>query len=201
MRKNVLPYSKYAQLPKTYFTHQIAISGATGVGTSTTVKNLKDRLDDPRWKSVSAGAIMRGFARERGIAIEELAKYNRVHPEAGYDRRCDDATRAEGLDDYRILEGRLAHVFAPKAFHVLLKCPGDVRALRRYGDDVYVSVNDGKKLINDRDTADNKRYAKLYPGCLWPESDFDLVLDTSKLSPGDVVQKILTAHKKWEKLP
>lgn len=194
-------YSLQALRPKIFLPRSISITSETAVGSTTTVKLLVERLGAPSVRVLSGGDIMRAFAKERGMKIEDFAKYNREHPEEGWDKRCDDQIVLESQTGNLIVEGRLVHVFAKQSFHVLLTCPFDVRAERRYKDLKYkgYSLSEVREMVSGRDNNDRERYLKLYPGCDWPEEDFDLVVSTETNSPEVVVEKIISGHQSWSK--
>lgn len=150
---------------------------------------------------------MRSFADDRGMSIEEFAAYCKDHPHEDYDKRCDEIIRSFGLQNFVFIEGRLPHVLAPHAFHVLLVCEDlDVLARRRFNDikkkavaknRSYPKLSEVRKKIEQRDKDDNERYEKLYPGCLWSEDDYDCVIDTSYMKPRAVIGKIVALRTLW----
>lgn len=194
-------FSKEAMLPDRFYSHQKTITSLTGAGSSTAETRLKEVCTKLPFRFVSVGGIMRTLAEENGMSIEDFAKFNRKHPELGFDKQCDDRVTLFASQNYVIVEGRLPHVFAPRAFHILLKCDLDIRAKRRISQGTHGQAveDEVRKLIKQRDDDDNARYRKMYPGCLWTEDKYDLVIDTSTTEPGDVVQRILTGHKEWLK--
>ena len=193
------PYSKSVKHPSKFFAHSISVTSLTGTGSSTTLKVIKNKLNNSMYRYVSGGAIMRSFAAERGCSIEEMATFNLEHPEAGYDMRLDKMIETFSLQDYVIAEARLAHVFSPYSFHVLLTCDLEIRATRRSKDAEFVDkgLDVVRAEIVKRDLDDNARYEKLYPGCIWEESEFDLVVDTGKLNPEQILELIFNSHEAW----
>jgi cytidylate kinase len=168
------------------------------VGSTTTARNLLTYLGLSPWRWVNAGAIMRIFAAELNLSIEEFAGYLQNHPEEKYDERCDEMIRKFGEHDYVIFEGRLVHHFAPNAFHVRLVCDPHIRAERRAKDMPEFSVEEVYKRIVDRDEANRERYKKLYgEDVIWETDQFDLVLDTGKFTPDEIAKSIVEEHKKW----
>jgi cytidylate kinase len=194
-----LRYARAAVASPAHLSHSITITSETGVGASTTIKALQQRLGPNLWRFVSAGAIMRGFAADLGLTIEEFAEYNRENPTDRYDEDCDAAMAAYAKQNHTMLEGRLPHVFAPHSYRVLLVCPLPVRADRRHADEPAASLTQVMERIRKRDEDDHARYQKLYPGYFWPHQDFDLVLDTSVLTPAEVADEILSGNRKWQK--
>ncbi len=180
--------------------NQISITADSGVGSTTTAKRLHSHLGISPWRWVNAGAIMRIFAAERKMSIEEFTDYITAHQEEKYDERCDDMIKKFGEHDYVIFEGRLVHHFAPHAFHVHLICNPRIRAERRSHDHPGSTPDEIFKKIIDRDQTNQKRYTVLYGSdVLWTDSQFDLVLDTGLLSPDEIAIKIIEGHSKWVK--
>jgi cytidylate kinase len=196
-----MDYSRDATQPSWFFSDVITITSHTGVGSTTTLKKLREAFaHDGRKRFVSGGQIMRDVAASLRMTIEEFAAYNKEHPDAGYDKRCDDEIRAYGSQNHTIIEGRLPHAFVPHGFHVKLTCPVSVRAERRACDgEGKQSVLDVLRKIEERDANDDTRYAKLYKGSLWRDQDFNLVLDTSLHVPDQATSKILLAHDEWKR--
>ncbi len=191
----VLPYIMAREY---HFRNQISITADSGVGSTTTAKRLHERLGLSPWRWVNAGAIMRMFAGELHMTIEEFTVYNSTHLAEKFDERCDDMIRTFGEHDYVIFEGRLVHHFAPYAFHVRLVCNPRVRAERRARDMPGATVDDVLRKILARDELNRVRYEKIYGrDVLWTDNQFDLVLDTGVLSPDEIAVKIIEGHKKW----
>jgi cytidylate kinase len=181
-----------------FYSNQISITADSGVGSTTTAKCLHTLLGISPWRWVNAGAIMRIFAKEVGLTIEEFAEYIPKHLDEKYDDKCDDMIRHFGEQDYVIFEGRLVHHFAPGAFHVRLVCDPHIRATRRASDGTHGTVDEAYQKIVDRDEMNRQRYEKLYGSeVLWSDDTFDLVLDTGVLTPDDIAHKIVEGHKEW----
>jgi cytidylate kinase len=194
-----MDYSREATRPYWFFSDVITITSQTGVGSSTALKKLREfYIEDLRKRFVSGGHIMRDVAASLGMTIDEFAAYNKEHPAEGHDKRCDDEIRAYGSQNHTIIEGRLPHAFVPYGFHVRLVCPASVRAERR-ARDLGTTFAEELKKIEKRDADDESRYAELYPGSLWPNKDFNLVLDTSACPPELEAGVIVQAHEKWQK--
>lgn len=193
------PYSREAREQPTCFSGQIAITAKTGDGSSTLIENLKGLMRDMPYRWVSGGALMRAQAAgHNNMAIEGWAAHCRKHPEEGHDRRLDQMIRILAEHNWVICEGRLPQVFMPRAFKVRYWCAHNERIHRR------VKQNEGRLSyakveadIVDRDNNDDVRYEILYPGCLWPNSDYDLFVDNTKITPKEAAERIVNEHRKW----
>ena len=159
---------------------------------------MKELLQDQPYRWISAGVLMRQRGVELGMPnINVFAEYNRLHPEEGHDRWCDDAIARLAQEDWMICESRLSHYFMPGAFKVLLFCDVETRAARRQGDLPGQTLGSVLREIRERDNNDDKRYAKLYPGCLWEPGKFDAVYNTESLSSQDIARNLIFAHAHW----
>ncbi len=180
------------------FRNQISITADSGVGSTTTAKQLHLLLGISPWRWVNAGAIMRIFAHQLGLSIEEFAEYNSAHLEEKYDEQCDTMIQHFGEQDYVIFEGRLVHYFAPHAFHVKLICNPSIRAVRRAKDMPELKMEQILEKIVSRDAMNVKRYRKLYGDeVVWGDHAFNLVLDTGVLAPQQIAEKIIDGHIHW----
>lgn len=179
--------------------HHISITANSGVGSTTTSKKLHSILGYTPWRWVNAGGIMRMFAEERGMSIEEFSKYMLEHPEEGLDKICDDMISKFAEHDYALFEGRIVHHFTPQAFHVRLVCDPHIRAERR-AESMGLTVPEMYKRILERDKINDDRYVQVYGReVLWDDDKFDLVLDTGKYNPDEISEMIITKYKEWLK--
>ncbi|MEQ1561349.1 MAG: hypothetical protein ABL899_01340 [Nitrospira sp.] len=195
-----MSYSREATKPDWYFSHVITISSETGVGGTSTLSALyKHFASDGKVRRISGGEIFKEFARESGMTIGDFVRYCRLHPEELYDQKCDQTLAVYGSQNYTLIEGRLPHAFVPRGFHVLLTCDLATRAKRRQKDPEYSIFDVGivSSMIRDRDEHDVHRFGRLYLGCLWKSSDFDLVVSTEIFTPEQVASYIVKRHEKW----
>ncbi len=170
----------------------ITITSDAGVGGTTTLEILKRKLEGLGTRQfVSAGLIMRAFAKEKGKTIEEFVTHAKNHPEEKWDEKVDQRIAELGRNSCVVAEGRLPHIFVPNALHVLLVCSLEVRAKRRHKDLQGSKLEEVTKLIQERDRVDRARYEALYPGSNWEPNKFDLVIDTGITNPEDVAEQIL----------
>ncbi len=181
----------------------VTISGDPGSGKSTVAEILANKFEAER---VYAGGIFREMAKEKGMALEEFLKYTENHPEIH--RQVDERIREKALEIDQegltaIVEGRVHFHFLPKSFKIFLKVSLDEAARRIWKDlnnkeaslsrneEAVSSLQELKKKIKQRIKTDQERYRKLYHIDILDESQFDLVIDTTNLTPDRVIQEIL----------
>lgn len=183
------------------YSRSITITSLSGVGGSVTLKALRELLGS-HYMFASGGDMMRPFADELGMAIEEFVAHIKKHPELGYDRKIDEKLKGFGQRNGVVIESRLAHGLVQPAFHVLLTCEEEVRALRRRDAKEYrhLSLEEVARLLQKRDQDDELRYDELYVGHNWNENDYDLVQSTNNesVTPFDRAHAIILEHDRWK---
>ncbi len=174
----------------------ITISGLPGSGKSTVGKMLAKRLG---YNFYSIGDLRGKWAVERGITINELNKLG--EREDWTDKKADGYQKelGEREDDF-VIDGRLSFHFIPKSFKVFLTVKMSVGAGRILNDDrpdeKGSSVAGLEKSLEKRIESDNKRYRKLYGIDFRERHHFDLVIDTTGLTPKQVADEIFRAVKR-----
>ena len=190
-------YSLKSPVGSLYLSDSITITSASAVGSSTTISHLKVELPSI-YRFISGGGIMRQFARDNKMRMEQFRAHLLKSGNESYDRRVDGMQEQFGLQNFTVTESRLAHYFIPFAYHILLICPLEVRAERR-AKDKGLSVEMIAEEIAQRDHDDEECYRRLYgDSCIWSPEKFDLVIDTHINKPPSVVTNILEGHARWK---
>ena len=170
----------------------VAIGGPPGSGKSTTAELYAKTYD---CALVSAGAIFREQAGTRRMSLEEFGTYAESHPEV--DRFLDDEVivRVTSLSRLRdvVSEGRLqAALFARRkipALKVLVDAPILVRA-ERVAERDSLLAGEAHRQIVAREASERTRYLRLYGVDANDPSHYDLILDSSRLLPAEIVSAI-----------
>lgn len=170
---------------------KITISGRGGVGKGTISKLLGDKLG---YNVVSGGEFFRKMAEERNMDIYQFDQFVKENPE--YDKKIDQMQRKYGEenDDF-ILESRLGWYFVPDSFKIQLLCDEPER-LRRISQRDNCDIFEAKNNELIRLEAVHERYNKLYGiENFEDQKNYDLVIDTTNLTPEQIVNIILEKIK------
>lgn len=154
----------------------ITISGTPGAGKSTCAKILAEQLS---YTYYGVGAMLR-------------AKQGSPHVQSGDDRKIDSYT----VDDNTVIDGRLAYHFYPNSFKVYLHCSVEMAAQRIYSDtrksEEVASMKEAVTKVVERRDYDKQRYLKEYGIDYTDQSQYDLVIDTTRLS---ITETVALIHK------
>lgn len=165
----------------------ICIAGDAGSGKTTTAREVAARL--PGWSLASTGQRFRDYCRTHGIDPSQIASLpDEIH------RQFDAEMRAFlGSQDHVIVEGRLVCWLAADRSDMLrvwCQAPLDVRA-ERYARREGILVEAARAEIERRDRADFAKFQRLYGIDYRDPRYYDLVVDTSRLSPADLAEAIV----------
>lgn len=176
----------------------ITITGDLGSGKSTVSNLLCKQL---AYDYIYTGKIYREIAKKHNMTPLELNKYSETHPEI--DEEVDSVFKSLNESSDLIVDSRLAWFFIPGSFKVFLKTDAVVSANRivehQREHEKYESVEEAVGKILARKESENKRYMELYGANCADLSNFNLVVDTSFVSPEKVAEIILSEYSLWLK--
>lgn len=144
---------------------------------------------------LSAGDFMREMAAERGMTILELSRV--AEDDESIDREIDErSARLAGSGRSFIMDARLGWHFIPESVKVFLDVRPEVAASRVYGaarhtERENVDLDATVRAIALRTQSERERYIAYYGIDYLDPSHYDLVVDTSDLSPHQVVEAII----------
>lgn len=175
----------------------ISISGSAGSGKSTVANILAEKLN---MKSYYIGEIRREMARKKNMTLEEYNTYGETHPET--DTEVDEYQTALGkTEDNFIIQGRTSWHFIPHSIKIFLTVDLDEGAKRIWSDlqqnaekrnEAHVNnIEDVKQSLINRQKSDSERYKKYYDIDAYNTANYDIVIDTTHITPQQVVEKIL----------
>lgn len=175
----------------------ISITGDLGSGKSTVSDILCKQLN---YEYIYTGKIQREIALKYNMTTLELNKYSETHPEI--DEEIDSTFKSLNESTDLIVDSRLAWFFLPQSFKIFLKTDLTVSADRISGDnkrknEKYLSKEEAVSKIAARKESENKRYMELYGADCSDLSNFNIVVDTSYITPEQVADIILTEYNSW----
>jgi cytidylate kinase len=173
----------------------ISIGGDLGSGKSTLAKQLAEALG---WKRYSMGQLHRDMAASQGITLAEHNKLAETNPQIDLDVDKYQQKLGENEDNF-IIEGRTSWHFIPHSFKLYIKVAEKVGAERvllakREGEDNNVdTVEKVLESLKNRKENERKRYLDFFNIDVYDHNNYDLVVDTTNLSPEEVFAKIYQA--------
>ncbi len=178
----------------------ITISGDIGSGKSTVGRMLVQKLD---YKYLSTGGIQRQIAREMGLTTLQLNVLS--EKSSDIDDRIDAHTIAisEAPDNY-VVDSRLAWHFIPSSFKVYLQCSTEEAARRisldssRLGEKKETNVRNLLDKILDRRASEKRRFLQKYNVDYTLLHQYDIVVNTTSISPETVMDEVLRHFKDWQ---
>ena len=178
----------------------ITITGETGSGISTVTNELAEVLE---YRKFSAGGLFRKLALQNDMSVEKLNEYsvsNQV-----IDREIDTLIRRLGQGNDIVLDSRLGFYWIHDSFKVYLTADRDIAARRIY-EDIIKGIRHGEEAmtimeaaasIEKQSESTRERYFRDYGIDIGNTNCFDLVINTDRRSPGDVVAMIREHYREW----
>ncbi len=179
----------------------ISLAGDLASGKGTVSKLLSQELQYEIYKN---GDYVRKLAKERGLSITSYNEYLKDHPEI--DQQIEkSAALYEKEHDNLIIDARLGWYAVPESFKVYMKVDIDVAAKRAFDDsnrketESFATVEEQKADMLRRYNLENERYFNLYGVHKEDMSNYDLVVDTTELTPEEAKEIIIEEYNKWLK--
>jgi cytidylate kinase len=184
----------------------ISISGTAGSGKSTVAKRLAKALG---WPYYGMGKLRREAALKKGLTLEEYNKLGEEDPTTDKDADLYQEELGKTQDNF-IVEGRTSYYFIPQSFKVFITVDERTGAERVWSElQKENERNEGKNLITIEDVlrsheqrkeSDMLRYKKYYGiENAYNPANFDLVIDTTNLSPDQTFARVSGALKQLDK--
>jgi CMP/dCMP kinase len=177
----------------------IAMSGDIGSGKSSVAAALKEMT---AFDVISTGKIQRAIAERRGVTTLELNKISQT------DRSIDDEIDTFVVEigktgDKLIIDSRLAWHFITTAYKVFLSVDPKIGAERVFkasrSDENNSSLSVTLENNLKRQEFEDKRFYELYAVNFRDHKNYNLVIDTSNVTPETVARKIKEGFDEWSK--
>lgn len=179
--------------------HIITITGDHASGQGTLSNKLQEKLGYEIYRN---GQYVRKLAADKGMTITEFQVYLNEHPDL--DRQVENSAKEyASTRDNLIIDAKLGWYVVPESFKVYLKVDIDIAVKRAYEDQArkstepYKNIEEAKQKILYRHEEETKRWIEEYGANRDDMSNYDLVLDTTNLSPEEVCNIVLEKYTKW----
>ena len=170
----------------------ITITGQLGSGKSTVSKMLSTRLG---WLYYSTGMAQRVIAQNRGITTIELNRLAITDPSIDHEIDSVFKNPPWGKNPC-VVDSRLAFYFLPQSLKVCLHVSPHVAAERVLAEkgrisESYSNVREAESYLKKRMELEQAHFMKNYHLDITNLRQFDLVIDTTCLTPDMVCEKIM----------
>lgn len=148
------------------------------------------------------GQYARKLAKDMGMSIAEFQVYLNEHPDL--DRQIEKSAKeyADSHDNL-VIDAKLGWFAVPYSFKIYLKVDINIAAKRAFEDlnrkdsESYESIEEAKEMIKYRYNEENRRWFEEYGIRRDDMSNYDLVVDTSNLTPEEVFEIVKETYLKW----
>ena len=179
--------------------HIITIAGDHASGQGTLSNILHTKLGYEIYRN---GQYVRKLAAEKGMSIVDFQIYLNEHPDL--DRAIEkSAEEYASTRNNLIIDAKLGWYAIPDSFKIYLKVDLEVSAKRAFEDasrkntEPFTSLKEAKDKIMYRHKEETNRWQEEYGVNRDDMSNYDLVVDTTNLTPEEVCNKVLNAYEKW----
>jgi predicted cytidylate kinase len=173
----------------------ITLGGHPLSGKGTVGRLLAAQLSYTYW---NGGERMRAEAAKRGMSLSAFNEFMRAHPEI--DRALDAEQKEAATKPNSVVDGRVAYYVAPHSYKIFLDVNPNEAARRlmlaHRAQEQVVNEADALVEITQRREQETKRFLAVYGTDPHDKANFDLAIDTTALTPEQVVEKILAALPK-----
>jgi len=172
---------------------KITISGKICTGKTTLLQRLQKHLN---WPSFITGQLFRDYVKKHGLSLEGAEEQSeKLTKEVDYKVR--DILHEKG---HLIVDGWMSGLMAnklPDVLKIILVCKDDIR-YKRFAKREKISFPEAKMRVEDRQNSwfdKIKKIHKISKKSLNNEKNYNLVIDTSYITPQAVLKKVLDALK------
>ena len=171
----------------------ITITGDLGSGKSSVAKILAKKMN---FEYISTGFLYRKIAEEYNVDALELNKIS-VNDHSIDDRIDNYLKSLNNTDKNIIIDSRLAWHFVTNSIRLFFEVNPEVAAERvlndknRLNEPAYNDKKSAYQALNERKTTENNRYRLRYGIDCDDISNFDLVINTSFVTPEQICEQVI----------
>lgn len=175
----------------------VTISGKPGSGKSTVAKMLADKL---KYKHYSIGDFMGEIALQRKISLLELSAL--AEKDSSIDKLLDKRQIDLGKnEDNFVIDSRLGFHFIPNSIKIfldvsLLEGAKRIYNTKRADEKENTSLKNTTTSIKKRIHSECQRYKEYYGINHCDKKNYDIVINTTHITPQQAVNRILDKIRK-----
>lgn len=181
----------------------ITITGKPCSGKGTVAKEFCKRYN---FKYVCTGDMFRSIAKEMGY--DNILTFQKENKDIkNVDRTIDNEIIKIGkknLDKNIVIDSRLAWNFIPQSFKVFIDVDISEAAKRLLSanreTEKISTLTQAVETLKERWQTENDRYLELYGVNNLNKKNYDLVINSTRLKPEQIVEKIYKKYEKFAKL-
>lgn len=180
--------------------NKITITGDLGSGKSAASRVILAQIE---MEYLSTGRIQRAIAERLNMTTLELNEYSETHPEI--DDEIDSVFKSINSNpEPHIVDSRMAWHFIPSSFKVYLTVDPRIAAERVFKDSTrknegkYSSVEAVEKSLRARRESEIRRFQDIYGVNCADHANFDLIVDTTHITPEEVAKTIIDGFSVWQ---
>lgn len=171
----------------------VTVSGIIGSGKTSVSKELSALTG---WRVVSAGTILRKMAEDRQVSVIELNEIAKT--DSSIDKFIDDQLIAlKDSEEPLIVDSRLAWHFIPVGYKVHIVVDAEIAANRvfsaRRSDEHYKTAAEAYAANAQRQAIENERFQQYYRIDCEDWRNYNFILDSSTLLPGELAPIVKAA--------
>ena len=179
--------------------HIISLAGDLASGKGAVSRELAERL---KYEIYRNGEYFRKLAKENNMDVTTFNEYVKTHPEIDIqiENSCKEYAKTH---DNLVIDARLGWYAVPESFKIYLQVDINVAAKRAFFDENrkssenFNTVQEQKEDLQKRFKLENERYFELYNIHKEDLANYDLVINTSNITPAQVANVIIEEYEKW----
>lgn len=172
---------------------KVTIAGKICTGKTTLLQLLEKKL---KWQTFLTGKLFREYAKKLGVSLEGAEEQTESLTKK-VDYKMKEMLQKSG---HLIVDGWMSGVMAnknPGVLKVLLTCRDDIR-YKRFAKREQIKYEEAKIRVEERQNSWFKKIEEIHrvsSNELNNEKKYDLVIDTSYITPQAVAKKVLEKLK------
>ena len=152
---------------------------------------LAERLN---LRHISVGMLFRRIAENRGITLLELSKVAEQDP--SIDHELDSLARKEAEKGGVVIDGHASPWLLKGLAHLRVAIIASIDTrVRRLAERDKKPLDEVKRETVLRESMERERFMRIYSIDISDYTDFDLIINSERFSPNEIVEIILQAVK------